>query len=313
MLRTLENTISNLDWFRGSSQPTDYNLVPQPYLDWLLCQSEIVRGDYSYRVTPEGQVFTAAGEFPSRSARRERQIITRYLEWNAQTFPEYAQLVNRLLEQPRSTIPSNGVAGATEIGRRDLATMEPNCQYAVFIPARYEANGIRQTLNQFAQQLDENGQSLDPRVWEINVLVNFKDGETPDATYDEVVAFKREHPQIRCNVLEVRLQGHWAHAGFARKLLSDLILVRAMQRGNYYTKPLYLESQDADLLKVDPKQVSKSLRLLETQPELDVVVGHTEMTPEEMVQNDLVFLSRRFWDFARVQTNRYIQIGRAHV
>lgn len=287
------------------SEAGEFGLVPEPYREWLTSQPDLVNERYSYSFA-DGPIDMHTGRAPERSVARERQNIERYLQWNAQEFPQYAKLVNTILSEPKTERIRRGVAGAAVIGRADISEMDEECRYSVFIPARYEEQSIYQALSGYAKQQNEDGSQLDSRTWEINVLVNFADGERPDNTYEEVMRFKRDNPHVRCNVVELMFQKPWASAGFARKLASDLTLVRANNRGNGYRHSLFLESQDADLPKVDPHQVSKSLRMMREHPELDAVVGHTEMTPEQMVQNDFVFVQRRFWDFARAQTNKYV-------
>lgn len=87
--------------------------------------------------------------------------------------------------------------------------------------------------------------------------------------------------------------------GAARKLVTDLTLARSVKRTNQ-KGVLYIETEDADLNKIDRKTVSNLVTTMDKDPNLDAVRGVQDRMPETMMKNDLFFLNRRARDIMEV-------------
>lgn len=270
--------------------------IPEPYKSWTASQRDIVSCLYSH-------------ERNSRNVNQEITHIKKYIERTETAFPQYKSLLAKILSRPRAVETTKGEAGVIQLGRSFLGPMSSECRLSVLIPAKEEELTIYDTLASYAQQKDKNGNPLDTRLWEINVLVNMKEGEKFDLTYDEIMRFKQDFPHTRVNAVEVQFEKSWAKVGMARKLISDIILKRTLARGKDYKKPLYLQSDDADLIWVDPKLARTVIETLDTKNNLDAVVGYQEKFLRLIANVEFVFLSRRFWDIMTTQVFSHLLKG----
>lgn len=298
--RQLSESLLRLEGVFNGASALDYSLVPQPYCGWLMQRPDILRGDYAY--TP--------GRPVDRSPQREIAATQAYFAWMNKQFPEYMELIEYVIRNPVSLTREEGIAGVKMIGRRDLSPMEHQCRVAVVIPAKDEENSIYQTLELYSKQQTQEGKPLDPRLYELDILVNTREGEDFDRTYDEIMRFKNDYPQIHVNALEVEFQKSWAKVGLARKLMSDIVLARSLQRKVFYRTPLYLQSDDADLIWVDPRQIRTVIDTFDQQPHLDTLTGYQEKFLPYIANFEFIFLSRRFWDLMTAQANHYLHQGR---
>lgn len=305
MSETLTDTSLSLRAENQASMPdlrcVDFGLVPEPYRGWLLQRPDILAGQYSF--------------IPNRAdLRRNPQAEVKaemaYFNWMQRTFPQYMALLDRILMDPQSVEEEAGVAGVVRIGRRDISPMNCECRVAVVIPAKDEEITIYNTLEGYVIQLDRSNASIAPETFEVNVLVNTAGKEPHDRTFDEVARFKHAHPQLRVNVLEVKFEKRWGRVGMARKLVTDLVLKRALQRQSFYREPLYIEQEDADLVWVDPRQVATIIDSFDQHPELDVLIGYQEKYLRLMANVEFIFMSRRVWDLMTAQAFSYLKKSR---
>ncbi len=298
--RQLGASFSKLEGLFNGVPPLDYSLVPQPYRGWLMQRPDVLRGNYAYN--PERQT--------DRSPQREITANQAYFEWMGKQFPEYGELIERVIQNPVSLTREGGVAGAKMIGRRSLSPMECKCRVAVVIPAKDEEKSVYQTLESYSQQQTVDGKPLDSHLYELDILVNTREGEEFDGTYDEIMRFKRDNPNIHVNALEIKFDESWAKVGMARKLMSDIALARSLQRNVFYRTPLYLQADDADLVWVDPQQIRTVIDTFDQQPHLDTLTGYQEKFLRYISNIEFIFLSRRFWDLMTTQANHYLHQGR---
>jgi hypothetical protein len=277
--------------------PDVFRYVPEPYKTWVSQRKDILSNE---RTNPE------------LDRENEIQHIQDYLRWNIKTFPEYGNLLNYIITHPTSEINPRGIAGVRSFGRIRIETMNPNCRVSILIPAKDEQDNIYRTLEGYANQYKKNGTSIDPSLYEINILINVKEGEQFDKTFEEVERFKKEHPDVRINFLEVVLEPRWARMGFIRKLLTDITLYRYLIMKSKYptSEPLYLISDDADLVWVDPKQVATVIETFDLNKSLDIIIGYQEKYLRLIANSDFIFLSRRFWDLATQQAFHYLLKGK---
>lgn len=216
----------------------------------------------------------------TRTVDSERKKITDYLD---NLSPEWKDHASKVAEQ--------------------MPPMDEKCRVSVNIPAYREEAIIYNMLEEYTKQVDADGKKLNPSVYEINVLVNMEEGDTPDRTVEEVKRFSADHPEFKINVANIVFPKGKGGVGAARKALTDAVLQRSTNR-LVQSGPLYIESEDADHTKVDRKTVVNLIEKFDNNPQIDALRGVQDRTPEIMMQNDLFFLSRRAWDFGEIEMRR---------
>ncbi len=224
-----------------------------------------------------------------RRVEREREVVSTYLDSIRTSDPTYYAELERLAAEP--TMPAMG----------------DDTRVVINIPAWMEGKGIYKALDEYSRQLDKDGNPLSTDLYEINILVNRKTGSAPDETLSEIQRFiadaraKGLNPRI--NFLDVEFDPPLNVVGNARKVMTDLSLIRSLRRPTQ-EKALYIESEDADLVHVDQKTVINIIDKMDNNPHLDAVRGVQDRFPEEMMENDLVFLARRMQDFSELFMRR---------
>ncbi|MFA7278220.1 MAG: peptidoglycan-binding protein [Candidatus Gracilibacteria bacterium] len=79
-----------------------------------------------------------------------------------------------------------------------LPPMNPECKMTIVLPSYHEEERIRKTLTDWISQVGPDGKPLDPKSFEIIVLINKPNAKASfDNTAREIDAFKREHPEYR--------------------------------------------------------------------------------------------------------------------
>lgn len=268
--------------------PSVYVNIPQ---DILL--TAVARGlpnyDHSYIRQPDGSVTYLSGEpvrdrFDEGRMTEEVRLINQYVN----NLPgRQKELFRAILQNPESDeVDRTYRAGVMRINARRIFGMEEECRVSVIIPARYEQDRIMATLEGFANQ-----QEVSPHEYELNVIVNHKYSESPDETTQRVLEFMGRYPHLRVNLLDVQWDDDHAKVGYARKLITDLTLVRALARETY--QPLYIISADADETKVDPTIVRKTIDEFDADPIIDCLRGRQDRSTSLISQNDLATLHFR--------------------
>ncbi|MGE5392844.1 MAG: hypothetical protein ACM3NH_03825, partial [Candidatus Saccharibacteria bacterium] len=212
----------------------------------------------------------------SRDVRRERRRIEEYLN-----------------------IQENGYKEELERLEKSVAPMDEKTRVAINIPAYNEESNLRRLLESYTQQIDSKGNPLDPRLYEINFILNRPAGAASDRSAVIINQFRREHPEFKINSVDVEFPKDKAGVGLARKYITDLTLLRSAHRTSQ-EGALYIQSEDADLLEVDPRVVESVMSKLDRHPELDGLRGQQDRYPEIMMENDMLFLNRRAEDFWEV-------------
>jgi len=182
---------------------------------------------------------------------------------------------------------------------KGLKPMSKDCRISVIIPARLEEQNLKNLLDQYIQQEDNNGNPINKDLFEINILVNRKEGEEGDKSMEVIDKWKKENPGHHVNAVDIVFPKSKANVGMARKYITDLSLLRSTERRTA-SGPLYIESEDADLVSVDRRTVNKLIADFDGEPHLDVLRGIQDRQPEIMSQNDLFFFERRLWDIGEV-------------
>jgi hypothetical protein len=225
--------------------------------------------------TPSSPWRDATGA-PRRDAARERLWADRYLE----SLPRESRDLLVTLTEP-------------------LAPMDPACRAATLVPCRNEAPHVERLLSFLTDQRALGGSRLDPRTYEVHLLLNRYADEPEDDSEERIARWRCTRPGRSANLHVTRIV-HPAdeHAPLtrARKVLADLALWRARAR-QAWVAPLYLACQDADLLWVDPRELALTIDRLDRDPGLDGLRGQQDRCPWILVRHPLVLIMRRSWNF----------------
>lgn len=242
--------------------------------DRLRSRREEVRDDKKVWVEADGSPV-------ERNVGRERSTLSSYLESQYASSPEYKNYVE-------------GLASA-------MGPMNDKCRVAVNIPAWLEEKNLPGLLTQYFDQKDKDGNPLDPELYEVNIIINRKEGTPGDASAQVIEKFmadySAQHGGRRPNVryVDVEFKPENATVGYARKVLTDAVLARSLARPNQQ-EPLYIESEDADLLDVDRRVISNLISKLDKNPHLDAVRGTEGRMPEILKENSLLAMRRNAWE-----------------
>ena len=216
-----------------------------------------------------------------RSVERERNTIYNYLNSEFSKNPEYKQKVASVMSS--------------------LGAMSDNCRVSVNIPAWMEADNLDRLLSQYIDQTDNKGEALEQSLFEINILVNRKKGTPEDNSVKVIESFiekyAKRHNGVRpvVHYANVEMEPEEANIGFVRKLLTDAVLQRSLDRNNQ-SQPLYIESEDADLIEVDKRTVFNLISKLDKNPHLDAVHGIEGRMPSIIKDNALLLMRRNAWE-----------------
>ncbi|MCL4418993.1 hypothetical protein M1146_02700 [Patescibacteria group bacterium] len=188
-----------------------------------------------------------------------------------------------------------------------VAPMKSETRVAINIPAWMEGKNLYRLLDQYTRQIDKEGHELNSNLYEINIIVNRKTGTASDNSVEEIERFKRDSvargKNYNINYVDVEFNPPFNNVGNARRVITDLVLLRSLSRHSQ-GKPLYMESEDADLVNVDQRTVINLIDKLDQNPHLDAVRGIQDRLPEAMMKNDLLFLYRRVQDFKELLIRR---------
>lgn len=216
-----------------------------------------------------------------RSVERERNTIYNYLNSEFSKNPEYKQKVASVMSS--------------------LGAMSSNCRVSVNIPAWMEADNLDRLLSQYIDQTDNKGEALEQSLFEINILVNRKKGTPEDNSVKVIESFTEKYAKRHngarpvVHYANVEMEPEEANIGFVRKLLTDAVLQRSLDRNNQ-SQPLYIESEDADLIEVDKRTVFNLISKLDKNPHLDAVHGIEGRMSSIIKDNALLLMRRNAWE-----------------
>lgn len=218
-----------------------------------------------------------------RDVNREKEAIDNYLDSIKDNDSDHYSRLTNLLAQPT------------------MKPMNTKTRVSVNIPARMEGKGIYKMLESYTAQVDKTGAEINPELYEINIVVNRKQGEASDNTAEEISRFIAESQskgkQYNINFVDIEFDVAHANVGYARKVITDLTLLRSNSRSSK-DGVLYIESEDADLLHVDSRTIINIIEKLDNNPHLDAVRGIEDRAPSVMMENDFLFTMQRMKDFA---------------
>ena len=274
-------------------RPTNPELVTGGYggrsleelRDWLKHDPSLLASRHEV-VAEDGskQWVEADGSPVERSVERERQVLETYIDKQRETNPAHVEAVERVVEA--------------------IAPMDDDCRVSINVPAWMEAKNLEHFLDEYLHQTDRAGNPIDLKLFEVNVLVNRKTGSEADNSVEVINTFVDEY-QARTgkkppvNYYDVELDPPYNNVGYARKLLTDAVVMRSVKRPDQ-KQPLYIETEDADLVNVDPQVVNNVITKMDAEPQLDAVRGVQDRAPEYLKDNDYLFIRRRAADFFEV-------------
>jgi hypothetical protein len=223
----------------------------------------------------------ADGSEVKRDVAREKATISNYLNNERNKHPDHFALAEKVADS--------------------MPLMGNECRVAINVPAWMEGRNLGNFLEQYTSQKDKSGNVLDPKLYEINVLINRKTGSAPDQSVkvieDFITKFESEHGfKPKVNYHDVEIDPPNNNVGYARKLLTDAVMIRNLKRTSQ-SAPLYIETEDADMIRIDPKTVNNVIETMDNNPQLDAVRGVQDRAPEYMKDNDMLFIRRRGHDF----------------
>lgn len=91
------------------------------------------------------------------------------------------------------------------------------CEVCVIVPVRNEAQTLLNTLYALANQVDLQGKRLDPRRYEVIVLLN----NCSDNSVDIARSFAEQHQDLELHLVEITLPPQEAYIGRVRQILMD--------------------------------------------------------------------------------------------
>ncbi len=113
------------------------------------------------------------------------------------------------------------------------------CEVCVIVPVRNEAKTLNATLAALANQVDLQGNRLDPKRYEIILLAN----NCSDRSAHIARIFAQQHPDINLHTVEITLPPSQAYIGRVRQILMDEAYRRLNSLGR---KGLIIASTDGD-------------------------------------------------------------------
>lgn len=184
---------------------------------------------------------------------------------------------------------------------RELAScvekLSPECRLSVAIPvaAHEEQAHIGRTLQSFLEQ------TADPSSFEIVLFANhpakYPDGTVvrPDGTLDVIRRFIHVHQDLNIRVMYCPLPIEGCRIGNIRKILSDAILYRYLDRGAEFPDHIIVRA-DADTLACHPQWVENFINRFDRNPRVDSYLGQLDFDTESYRTHPLLHLLCRVED-----------------
>lgn len=238
------------------------------YMNWLKAVG-YYPAEKPYVRDSEGNITRVDGSEITRTVSEERQHIEDYL---TRQNPEHKRMVQEFA--------------------KSLPPMNEDCRLTITMPAYLEEKNIYKTLTEWMNQVDENGKSVDKNLYEVAIIVNGPAGYEKDGTLAEIERFQKDYPDMNVHAIDVEIPQEGGNVGLARKMISDVTLQRSLNRSTQ-KEPLYIESEDADLMEIDRQAVSRVINQFDSKPYLDALRGKQDLTPTILMENDLLFFDRR--------------------
>lgn len=157
-----------------------------------------------------------------------------------------------------------------EIGAlaQQIGTLPADVRLSIIIPAYQEERNIEKTLEEIFKTEMEGPEK------EIIVVINYSEGEAPDTTREKIEQLRQSHPATRLHIIQKVFPVSQASVGAARKLGSDIALLRYSQREqkDHSDKAFFIGGLDADTVDIPHDHYKKALMKMDSE-QLDVLAG----------------------------------------
>ena len=166
------------------------------------------------------------------------------------------------------------------------------------VAGHQEENNIYRSLENYTFQ------TLQKDKFELVLFVNHPDVDKKgqpiqlDGTLEEIERFKRDYPDMPVKVVYEVVPIKEAKIGRVRKLLSDAILERQLQRGE--NKDIIMVSNDADNYGVAPEYLANFTKRFAEHPTVDGMLGQLDWDPETYVNEPLIHVGTRLFQYLSV-------------
>ncbi|MCB0330728.1 MAG: hypothetical protein KDD70_13730 [Bdellovibrionales bacterium] len=179
-----------------------------------------------------------------------------------------------------------------------IPPMDPACKLSICIPvaALEEANYIAQALQAYKSQ------SAPPENWEIVLFCNWPANEEDpsrlrniETVRNQIATFRSEHPELRVYSVESALPEELQKIGAIRKLGTDVVLMRHIERPERPSDDHIIVRNDADTTAVHTNYVSHNITLMEKHPKTDMFVGKLDYSLHDYAKDPYVYLGTRLW------------------
>lgn len=130
----------------------------------------------------------------------------------------------------------------------NVGKMSSDCRLSFVVPVadHQEEKYAYRLLSTYLGQEDKNGGKIDPNQFEVLLLLNHQEGETPDKTKNEIARFKMTNSDLNVRVVEAVFPKK-TPMGRILKTLCDLSIIRSQKRDNSTNSDLIIARNDADM------------------------------------------------------------------
>lgn len=168
-----------------------------------------------------------------------------------------------------------------------ISDLHQDCKFSINLPAYREWEHIYKTLYEYSvKQLNDDWTRLNPNYYEINVFLNRPNSniEFDKKTEDEILRFKREHPEIKVNLVKHTFNFEWRPSmGLIYKTMADLSLFRKVKRDNWKERVLIIRNWWADALDKNRFFLSHVIRQFEDDDNVWVYKSESRY-PKEVIE-----------------------------
>lgn len=159
------------------------------------------------------------------------------------------------------------------------ATAASHGKVCIVIPVKNEEEYITKCLAAFLDQIDQTGNPIDRKIFEILILAN----NCTDKSCSLIQKFKLKNPSLTIDLKQITLEKHQANIGFVRKSLMDIAYSRLQKNGGGI-----IMTTDADTI-VSNDWIYHNIH--EINKGADAVGGRILFKEEEMQDLDFTTLS----------------------
>ncbi len=171
-----------------------------------------------------------------------------------------------------------------KLDRQVPTQMHSDCEAvaSLAVAGHQEHNNIYRTLETYATQVNSKGESIWlENQFEINLLVNWPKGQSPEKTLKEIARFKADHPEVRINTYQYEVTNGKKELGFYKKMVFDLALLRASKRPGP-VRDIAIIMNDADMTFTNVHYLDGMVKIL-NDPQYrayDAILGRQDLDPE---------------------------------